>query len=208
MKRYAFIDVQNTASTAQKMLGFVIDWVKLSDYLKNNRSCTEVYLYSGIDHGDIETAKEFDAIHKTSCCTLKTKSIFSYKNRDKILTVKCAICDNETIHTIDMGYNKKSNCDVELSVDLIEKASPETEIFLFTGDGDFEYLIRKALDKGTTKVYIFSYAERYVKAGVTMSRFSTKLRELIAEKSNMVYYVSLKDIKEKIKKDLPTIKDK
>ena len=30
MKRYAFIDVQNTASTTQRMLGFVIDWAKVT----------------------------------------------------------------------------------------------------------------------------------------------------------------------------------
>lgn len=33
--RYAFIDVQNTASTAQKLLGFIIDWNKLCKYLKD-----------------------------------------------------------------------------------------------------------------------------------------------------------------------------
>ncbi|MEK7213922.1 MAG: NYN domain-containing protein [Patescibacteria group bacterium] len=208
MKRYAFIDVQNTASTAQKMLGFIIDWVKLSDYLKNNRSCSEVYLYSGIDTGDLETAKEFDVLSKTSCCVLKTKSIFAYKNRDKRIILKCAKCNNEVIQTIDMGYTKKSNCDVELSVDIIERASPDTEILLFTGDGDFEYLIRRVLEKGTKKVYIFSYAERYVKFGITMSRFSTKLRDLISEKSDSVFYVSLKDIREKIRKDMTITEDK
>ena len=37
MRRYAFIDVQNTASTTQTMLGFIIDWVKLCDFLKNKK---------------------------------------------------------------------------------------------------------------------------------------------------------------------------
>ena len=32
-KRYAFIDVQNTASTTRKLLGFLIDWHKLYAYL-------------------------------------------------------------------------------------------------------------------------------------------------------------------------------
>ena len=50
MRRYAFIDVQNTASTAQKMLGFLIDWKKVCDYLKNKKSCSEIFLYTGIDN--------------------------------------------------------------------------------------------------------------------------------------------------------------
>lgn len=205
MRRYAFIDVQNTASTTQKMLGFVVDWSKLCDYLKNSKSCTEIYLYSGIDNGDLETAKEFDVLSHTGFCVVKTKAVFAYKNRDRTIALKCNICGNDNIHTVDMGYTKKSNCDVELSVDAIEKASPESELFLFTGDGDFEYLARKALEKGVNKIYIFSYAEKYVKAGMTVSRFSTKLRSLISEEPNKVIYVSLKDIKDKIKKVIPVI---
>ena len=204
MKRYAFIDVQNTSSTAEKMLGFVIDWEKLCDYLKNKRSCSEVFLYTGIDNGDLETASEFEALSKTSCCIVKSKPIFSYKNRDKIIAVKCE-CGIESIHTINMGHTKKSNCDVELSVDVIEKSAPDTELFIFTADGDFEYLIRKSLEKGVSRVYVVSYAGKNTKAGVSLSRFSTKLRDLIAEKPDKVFYISLKDIKENIKRTIPVV---
>ena len=109
----------------------------------------------------------------------------------------------ENIYTIDMGYRKKSNCDVELSVDVIEKSSKDVELFVFTGDGDFEYLIRKALDKGVNKVTVVSYALKESKVAVTISRFSTKLRDLIAEKKNKVFYMSLRDIQVHIKKDIP-----
>ena len=59
MKRYAFIDVQNTATTTQKLLGFIVDWHKLCKYLKKNGT-VKIFFYSGIDEGDTETAKEFD----------------------------------------------------------------------------------------------------------------------------------------------------
>ncbi len=202
MKRYAFIDVQNTSSTTEQLLGFVVDWEKLCDYLKNKRSCTEVYLYTGIDNGDLDTAAEFDALSKTTCCVVKSKPIFLYKNRDKTIALKCE-CGKETIHRINMGHTKKSNCDVELSTDVIEKSAPGIELFIFTADGDFEYLIRRALDKGVERVYIFSHAGRYVQSGITVSRFSTKLRDLIAEKSDKVFYVSLKDIGGLIRKVVP-----
>jgi uncharacterized LabA/DUF88 family protein len=203
MKRYAFIDVLNTANSAEKMLGFAIDWVKLADYLINKKSCTEVFFYTGIENGDTETAQEFDALSKIDCCTVRSKPVFAYKNKDKIVGKICRSCGEENVFTIDMGYNKKSNCDVELGVDAIEKSGPEIEFMMFTGDGDFEYLIRRALEKGVKKVSVFSYAGKEIKAGVTISRFSTKLRNLIAEKREQVFYTSLKDIKNTIKKDIP-----
>lgn len=203
MKRYAFIDVLNTANSAEKMLGFAIDWAKLAGYLINKRSCTEIFFYTGIENGDTETAQEFDALSKVDCCVVRSKPVFAYKNKDKTVAKACRICGEENVFTVDMGYNKKSNCDVELGVDAIEKSGPEVELLIFTGDGDFEYLIRRALEKDVQKVYVFSYAGKETRAGVTISRFSTKLRDLIAEKREHVFYTSLNDIKHAIKKDIP-----
>ena len=73
-RRYAFIDVQNTASTTRKLLGFLIDWHKLHAYLIDKWKCEKVFFYSGIDEGDIETAKEFDGL-TNSGCIVKSKSI-------------------------------------------------------------------------------------------------------------------------------------
>lgn len=103
MKRYAFIDVQNTASTAEIMLGFVIDWTKLADYLKNKKSCTEVFFYTGIDQGDVVTATKFDTLAKTGCCVVRSKAIFAYKNRDKVIALKCTGCGTDFVHTVNMG---------------------------------------------------------------------------------------------------------
>ena len=203
MKRYAFIDVLNTANSAEKMLGFAVDWARLAEYLINKRSCTEVFFYTGIENGDTETAQEFDALSKVDCCVVRSKPVFAYKNKDKTIAKACRACGEENVFTVDMGYNKKSNCDVELGVDAIEKSGPEIELLIFTGDGDFEYLIRRALEKGVKKVYVFSYAGKEIRAGVTISRFSTKLRDLIAEKREHVFYTSLNDIKHAIKKDIP-----
>ena len=151
MKRYAFVDVLNTANSAEKMLGFAIDWARLAEYLVHKRSCTEVFFYTGIENGDVETAQEFEALSKIDCCTVRSKPVFAYKNRDKVIAKMCRICDAENVFTIDMGYTKKSNCDVELGVDAIEKSGSEVELMVFTGDGDFEYLIRRALEKGVKK---------------------------------------------------------
>ena len=203
MRRYAFIDVMNTANSTEKMLGFVVDWAKLADYLINKKSCSEVFFYTGIENGDIETANEFDALSRVDGCIVRTKPTFAYKNSDKKVARACTHCGLKNAFTIGMGYTKKSNCDVELGVDAIEKSGPETQLVIFSADGDFEYLIRRALEKGVEKVYIYSYAGKNTVAGVSVSRFSTKLRKLIAEQSMKVIYTSLKDIENLIKKELP-----
>lgn len=187
------------------MLGFVVDWVKLVEYLKHKKSCVEILFYTGIENGDLETAREFDTLSKIPCCTVRSKTTFAYKNRNKTVALKCIECGRENIHTIDMGYRRKSNCDVELAVDVIEKAAPDAEFFIFTGDGDFEYLIRRALEKGVRQIYVYAYAGKEMKAGVTVATYSTKLRALVAEKNDKVYYTSLKDIMGAIKKEIPVI---
>ena len=103
---------------------------------------------------------------------------------------------------VDMGYNRKSNCDVDLTVDAMELAGPQTEFYLFTGDGDFEYLVRKAVERGVV-VHIVSSAKK-IKSGPRYftSRFSTKLRKLAEEAGTPVNFLNIDNLKNKIKKEL------
>lgn len=197
--RCAFIDVQNTASTTQRLLGFVIDWRKLCKYLNEKWKCQRVFFYSGIDDGDVETAKEFEHLEKNGCI-VKSKTVFSYKRPDKKITIKCAGCGRESIEVIDMGYNRKSNCDVDLTVDAMETAGPDSEFLIFTGDGDFEYLIRKVVEKGT-KVYVVSSNAGERKPGLNTKRFSTKLKDLINKNRGRINLINIDSWRFKIKKD-------
>lgn len=198
--RYAFIDVQNTASTTQKLLGFVVDWQKMHQYLKEKWECEKVFFYSGIDEGDFETAKEFDALAKSGCI-IKSKTVFSYKRPDKKIAMKCVDCGKESVEVVDMGYNRKSNCDVDLTVDAMEMAGTDTEFLIFTGDGDFEYLIQKVLKRGV-KVYVVSSNAGKRRPGLTTKRFSTKLKELINKNRGWVNFIEIDSWKFKIKKDI------
>lgn len=190
--------MQNTETTTRKLLGFDVDWFRLVEYLKNTKSCSEVYLYTGINKEDIKVKNQFHLLSQISCCTVRSKEVFLYRNRVKNVDFKCPKCSSISNVEINKGYNSKSNCDVELSVDLFDKSNPETEIFIFTGDGDFEYLLRKSLEKGVSKIYIYSYAIKVSDSGIISSRFSTKLRKLISENTSKVFYVSINDIKDKI----------
>ena len=99
-KRYAFIDVQNTASTTRKLLGFLIDWHKLYVYLTEKWKCEKVFFYSGIDEGDTETVKEFESLAKTGCI-VKTRTVFSYKRSDKTISIKCVDCGRENVEVVN-----------------------------------------------------------------------------------------------------------
>ncbi|OHB17290.1 MAG: hypothetical protein A2749_00815 [Parcubacteria group bacterium RIFCSPHIGHO2_01_FULL_45_26] len=200
IKRFAFIDVQNTATTTQKLLGFIIDWHKLCMYLKEEWNCEKVFFYSGIDEGDTETAREFDSLSKNGCI-VKSKTVFAYKKPDKTISIKCVECGKDNVEVVDMGYNRKSNCDVDLTVDAMEMAGVDIEFLIFTGDGDFDYLIRKVLEKGT-RVYIVSSNAGIRKLGINTRRLSTKLKSLVDENRGKINLIEINNWKMKIKKDL------
>jgi uncharacterized LabA/DUF88 family protein len=199
--KYAFIDVQNTASTTEQLLGFIVDWKKLFLFLKNEWHCEKVFFYSGIDAGDIDAEKEFANLIKEGCL-IRSKVVFAYKNKDKKIQVKCTKCSNEFLQNVDMGYNRKSNCDVDLTVDAMEYAKNGAEFYIFSGDGDFEFLIRKVIEKGV-QVHIVSSAKK-IKNGPNYftSRFSTKLRKLTEEKGKPVDFLNIDNLKMKIRKDI------
>ena len=200
-RRFAFINVQNTETTTRRILGFLVDWRKLNAFLKDDWRCEKVFFYTGIDAGDSETEKEFDLLVKEGG-TIRSKVVFSYKNKNRDIKVKCPKCDNKFTEIIDIGYNRKSNCDVDLTVDVMECAGENSEFYIFTGDGDFEYLIKKAVEKGTM-VHIVSSAKK-VKSGprYSTSRFSTKLRDLTREKGKPVDFLNIDNLKLKIRKDI------
>lgn len=199
--RHAFIDVPNTEGTVSQMLGFVIDWHKLYHYLKEHWNCEKIFFYSGIQRGDDERTNEYVELAKIGY-DIHAKPYSTYKNRDQIVKINCPKCATEIAYKVDRGVRWKSNCDAELSVDATNLAKDGVEFLIFSGDGDFEYVIRNAVEKGV-KVYIVSSGKKIkVAPRYSVSRFSTKLRELIAEKKDSVFYVDIDLWKLKIKKDI------
>ena len=195
--KYAFIDFQNTDTTTKKLLGFKIDWIKLCEFLKNNWKCEKVFLYAGVDEGDVEAMELMEKIEEKGCI-VRAKTVFAYKNKDKDINVTCPSCGNTFIEKIETGYNRKSNCDVDLTVDAMDMAMPDTEFYLFTGDGDFEYLIRNVNSKGV-KVRVVS-SSRKIKSGPRYftSRLSKKLRKLFSENIEQVDFIEINNLKMKI----------
>jgi len=126
--KYAFIDVQNTDTTTKKMHGFEIDWIKLYQFLKNSWKCENVFFYTGIDEGDVETGQITESLKRIGC-VVRVKTVFAYKNKNKDIKITCPVCGHLFMEQVDMGYNKKSNCDVDLTVDAMENAKTGNEFY-------------------------------------------------------------------------------
>lgn len=200
MKRYAFIDVQNTETTTLKVLKFATDHEKLFLYLKEKWQCEQVFFYPGIQHGDEKRENLFQKI-SAGGAIVRPKHYFVYKNSDKISTTNCPKCNTEITQAINMGQTWKCNCDVEMTMDILDHVAEDAELLIFTGDGDFESLVERAV-VSDSKVYLISSA-RKTKTGprYATSRFATKLRTLIARYPEKIIYLEINDWKMRIKDD-------
>lgn len=199
MKKFAFIDVQNTETTTLKVLKFALDCERLFHHLKNAWGCEKIFFYPGIQHGDDARGEIFTRLIELGAI-VRPKYFFTYKNEDKVLTTNCPECKTEVTQRLDMGYSWKCNCDVELTADLLDCADIDTESFLFSGDGDFGFLIEKVIAKGA-KVTIVSSARKISKGPrYSTSRLSTKLRKLTESSGSPVKFLEIDNLKFKINK--------
>ena len=199
MNKFAFIDVQNTETTTLKVLKFIIDNERLFSFLKNDWKCEKVFFYPGIEKSDENRDKIFLRLVDLGAI-VRPKYYFVYKNEDKIFSVKCPKCDTQITQQIDMGHSWKCNCDVELTVDVLDCVGTDTEIILFTGDGDFELLIKKAILKGSRVTIVSSARKQQKGPRYSTSRLSTKLRKLTEENGSPVKFVELDNLKFRVNK--------
>ncbi len=193
MAKFAFIDVQNTETTTRKWLNFEIDWVRLTQFLQNEWGCDQVFYYLGIQEGDTARDEEFSRL-KNEKVIIRPKYYFVHKVSDRLVATTCTTCAIPMQVRIDMGYQWKCNCDVELTVDVLDKAYGDNEIILFTGDGDFEFLIDTVLAKVSGNVSIVSTSKPRIRAGKTEHRLSKKLK-----KKKRVRVLEIDNLKNKIK---------
>ena len=193
MKRYAFIDVHNTRSTAA-VLGFSIDPEKLYNYLKFDKwSCSDVFWYAG----RIDNKKHDKDREKIENIGYKIRDKFTkFYKKTRTLNIKCPQCGHKHKYLYVKKGLPKANCDVELTVDCLELAGPEVEFIIFTGDGDFKYLVEKLCEKGT-KVSLFS-TMKPDKSGDY--RFSTRYNDML--KGGKITFMEIDNLKYRLKKDV------
>ena len=176
MERYVFIDVTNTQNTTRRLLGFSIDWGKFILYFKGERwECVEAFYYEGMRKGKKKEKKK-EKLENLGY-KVRTKDTFIHPDKTHIHRCVCSECSEETEVNIKKQGNQKSNCDVELTVDAMDISNNkgEKEFLIFTGDGDFCFLIENIIEKDI-KVIIFSNTKRDKNGN---KRFSSRLKDLI-----------------------------
>jgi len=178
MNRYAFIDVSNTAGTTNGCLDFSIDWNKLYALMTNKKwSCKKVFFYKG--YKGFKEEKQLKKIEEIGYI-VRTKLTHVHPDRKQEIEINCEHCGEKSTHEYLIKGNRKSNCDVELSVDAVNLPEKGDEVLIFTGDGDFAYLIEYLINKGV-KVRIVSSTKRDKNGN---KRFSTRLDKILDVEEN------------------------
>jgi len=159
----AIIDAANLESSV-KYLGWWIDYVKLKNLFKDG-DLIEIRDYC-VRH-DADNQDRFFTFLKRNGFSLITKPLKIIKAED-----------------ISRGDIRKANFDVEIAVDVMEMIDKFNTLVLFSGDSDFDYLLKKLKNKDKNTIVV-----------------STKhhiSKELI-ESSNK--YIDLKKLKNLIKRE-------
>ncbi|MBU3964326.1 NYN domain-containing protein [Patescibacteria group bacterium] len=115
------IDAANLESSV-KDLGWWIDYIKLRD-LFDEGNLVEIRNYC-VHHGT-DNQNKFFTFLKNNGFSLITKPLKVIRQTD-----------------IEKGDLRKANFDVEIAIDAIEMADRYDTIVLFSGDSDFNYLLR------------------------------------------------------------------
>lgn len=155
-KTAVFIDAANIELSA-KDLGFKVDYQKLLSWLESEAKIIYIGFYTVRFN-----SKEHDAFLtflKRTGYKLVTKPIKLIKNRK------------------DGGHLRKANFDVEISVDVMRRLVNFDSCILFSGDSDFNYLI-KELKKSGKLVVVASLKYHISKELIESAHFYLDLHKI------------------------------
>lgn len=113
---------------AQKQMGWSIAWHKVSDFLRKEYDISEFRYYTGVKAGDKKMPQFLKYLDKIGF-TVMTKPLKEIKTDT-----------NKIIY--------KSNFDVEITADLSFDRANFDNFILFSGDSDFNYIVKKLRDVG------------------------------------------------------------
>jgi len=166
MANWAFIDASNLFYGGKKNLGWSIDYNKLIKYIKRKYKVTKVFYYAGVELSGFKYSvlkdEEID-LHKL------LKHLITENKQIDIQRVKFYLKLQEfgyylklkpvKILKSDGKVEKKANCDVDLTFDLMRYKDRYGNVLVLSGDGDF-IVVLKYLQSIGKKVYVLARAER------------------------------------------------
>lgn len=151
---FAYIDAENIRN-AVEFAGYVdLDYQKLFNWLYQKKNVTKMYIYAGIENGDIAKEEHFTKLKKLGFTT-KTKKVMAYKQQPKTRDISCPNCSNTFKKTFYINDRKKANCDADMTLDICKDTIRKKcdGILVFSGDGDFVSIykyVSKELHKPVT----------------------------------------------------------
>ena len=141
IKAKVYIDGANMLYT-QKKMGWNLDWVKLKQYLEKNWNVLEIRYYTGVKEDD-----------KKMMGFLKYLNHIGFQTTAKTLKIIKIGPDHPLYRIHHYREMHKANFDVEMTADILTellygKDNPDhiKQVILFSGDSDFNYLIKKLRD--------------------------------------------------------------
>ncbi|MBT3237934.1 MAG: NYN domain-containing protein [Rhodospirillaceae bacterium] len=136
-----FIDGSNLYASA-RALGFDIDYKQLLNIFRSEGNLIRAYYYTALledqEYSPIRPLVDWLDYNGYTMVTKPAKEFTDTQGRRKI----------------------KGNMDIEIAVDVLEMAEKLDHIVLFSGDGDFRYLVDAAQSKGA-RVTIISTVQSH-----------------------------------------------
>lgn len=167
--RLALIDGSNLYEGARSA-GIRIDYKRLLELLNEDQQLLRAYYFTALRDKSIESPVR--------------KTVDWLKHNGYV----CVTKETKEYHDPDTGQVKiKGNVDVDIASYAFINASLVTEIWLFSGDGDFTVMVKMLQERYALKVYVVS----------SMGLVATELRAQ-ADK-----FIALSDIREDIQKEVP-----
>lgn len=158
-KAAIFIDAANIELSA-KDLGFQVDYKQLHKWI--SKECNLVFIGFYTVRFENKQHDAFLTVLKKSGYKLNTKPLKLIKNRK------------------DGSHLRKANFDVEIAVEAMKRIDSFDTFILFSGDSDFDYLI-KELKKKDKKVIVVSLKYHVAKELIESSDFYLDLRKIKKE---------------------------
>jgi uncharacterized LabA/DUF88 family protein len=134
-KTHVYIDGANIFYT-QKHLGWNVDWKKTLKLISKDFDIIETRYYTGIKNNDEKMKKYLRRLREIGIKTI-TKPLKIIRNEQ-----------GDTLY--------KSNCDVEMAVDIILGVNHFDVLTLFSGDSDFVHVVKILQKQFQKKVRIYS----------------------------------------------------
>ncbi|OGK30669.1 hypothetical protein A3F29_02115 [Candidatus Roizmanbacteria bacterium RIFCSPHIGHO2_12_FULL_33_9] len=131
-----YIDGANMFYT-QKSIGWSIEWKSTINFLKKKFDILEMRYYTGIRKNDQKMNQYLSILRQLKIKTIaKPLKIIKDRSSGRIIY--------------------KSNCDVEIAVDIMLDIDSFDTLILFSGDSDFVYLIKILQKSYQKKTFIIS----------------------------------------------------